>query len=68
MGLFVPSKRPQHRKFDYQPRFYNPEREQKIRERIRIQSHAASRRRSPIGLVYAIILFIFAVFLYTSLS
>lgn len=67
MGLFVPSKRPRHRRFDYQPRFYNPERDQKIRDRIRIQSRAR-RRRSPIGFIYAMILFIFALFLYNSLS
>jgi hypothetical protein len=68
MGLLVPGKRQQNRKFDYQPRFYNPERERKIRERIRIERRVTSRRRSPAGFIYAAILLLIAVYLYTSLS
>jgi hypothetical protein len=68
MGLFVPSKRPGHRRFDYQPRFYNPERDQKIRDRIRIQSRSSTRRRSPMGLVYVVILLVIAIYIYNSLS
>lgn len=68
MGMFLPGKRTQHRRFDYQPRFYDPARDQKIRERIRIQRLATSRRRSPLGLVYALILLLFAIFIYNSLA
>ena len=67
MGIFVNTKRSSHRRFDYQPRFHNPEKEKKLRERIRIHSRA-SRRRSPIGLIYGLILLTFAVYLYQSLT
>ncbi|MEM8487736.1 MAG: hypothetical protein AAF564_19445 [Bacteroidota bacterium] len=63
MGIIFNSKRAKHRKFDYQPRFHNPEKEKKLRERIRIQSRA-SRRRSPVGIIYALVLLTFAAFLY----
>ncbi len=67
MGLFVRTKNVKHRKFDYQPRFYDPEQEKKLAERIRIRSRA-TRRRSPVGLIYALVLLTFAVFLYHSLT
>ncbi len=67
MGIFVRTKRVKHRRFDYQPRFHNPEKEKKLRERIRIRSRA-SRRRSPVGLIYALVLLTFAIFLYASLT
>ncbi len=67
MGIFVRTKSVKHRRFDYQPRFHNPEKEKKLRERIRIRSRA-SRRRSPVGLIYALVLLTFAIFLYTSLT
>ena len=67
MGIFVRTKRVKHRRFDYQPRFHNPEKEKKLRERLRIRSRA-SRRRSPVGLIYALVLLTFAIFLYASLT
>ena len=67
MGIFLNSKRSKHRRFDYQPRFHNPEKEQKLRDRIRIKSRA-SRRRSPLGLIYALVLLTFAIFLYQSFT
>jgi hypothetical protein len=67
MGLFLRTKRVKHRRFDYQPRFYNPEKEQKLRQRIRIRSRA-SRRRSPAGLIYALLLLMLAFYIYKSLA
>ena len=66
MGLFTVSKRQKYKKFDYQPRYFNPEKDQKIRERIRIKTRAR-RRRSPAGLIYFLILLMLAIFIYRGL-
>ncbi len=51
MGLFMPrSRRP--RKFDYEPRFYDPEKEDKLRRRMHVRRGAASKRRNPTKLLY----------------
>ena len=67
MGLFTPTKRVKHRRFSYEPRFYDPEKEKKIKERLRIRSRAR-RRKTPYGLIYSIILLSLAVYIYMSLT
>ena len=67
MGLFTPTKRVKHRRFSYEPRFYDPEKEKKIKERLRIKSRAR-RRKTPYGLIYSIILLSLAVYIYMSLT
>ncbi len=66
MGIFVPRVRVKHKRFDYQPRFHNPEKDKKLKQRIRIRSRAR-RRRSPIGIVYALVLLGFAFYIYQNL-
>ncbi len=66
MSLLRPRQR-KNRRFDYEPRFYNPERERKLKERIRIKSRAR-RRRSPAGIIYFVILLSFAVYVYSQLG
>jgi hypothetical protein len=67
MGLFVPSNRTSHRRFAYRPRFYDPKKDDRIKKRIRIQGRAR-RRRSPIGIIYFLLLLMMAIYIYTSLG
>ncbi len=66
MSLFLPGRRVKHRRFTYEPRFYDPRRDEKLKQRIRIQSRA--RRRSPAGLIYFALLLAMAVFVYMKLG
>ncbi len=67
MGLFGPSKRSRHRRFSYEPRYYDPEREERLSRRMTIMSHSR-RRRSPAGLIYFGMLLAFAIWIYQSIS
>ncbi len=64
MGLFVPGgKRPTARRFDYEPRFYDPTRDETLRQRIRV-ARGARKRSSPtkalyIGALIALVLYLF---------
>ncbi len=66
MGIFIPGKRTSNRRFSYEPRFYDPRKEESIKRRMRIQSRA-QRRRSPAGAVYIAILLLLALYIYTTL-
>ena len=66
MGLFTPSNKAKPRRFDYEPRYYDPSKDERLRRRIRIQSRAR-RRRSPIGLLYLAGLLLFAIYIYNAL-
>ena len=65
MGLFTPGRRAKHRKFSYEPRFYNPEKEEKLKRRMRIQSKV--RRKDPAGLIYFLLLAGLAIWMYLTL-
>ena len=66
MGLFTPSRKTKPRRFDYEPRYYDPSKDERLRRRIRIQSRAR-RRRSPLGLLYLAGLLLFAIYIYNAL-
>lgn len=65
MGMFAQGRRRAPRRFDYEPRFYNPEKEEKLRTRMRV-GRRVSRRRSPAALIYFVILLAFVVYLINS--
>ncbi len=67
MGLFIPNKRATHRRFDYEPRFYDPKREQDIKHRMRVGGKAR-RRPGPAKAVYIAVLLLLALFIYTRLG
>lgn len=67
MGLFVPGRRAQPRRFSYEPRYYNPEKDESIKRRMRIHGRARQRRRTG-GLIYLVALLAFAIYLYNLLS
>jgi hypothetical protein len=66
MGLFVPNKRARHKRFEYEPRFYDPKKEEKLKQRMRV-SRLTSKRRSGAGLIYFAILFAMAIYVYLNL-
>ncbi|MDA0875432.1 MAG: hypothetical protein O3C45_10290 [Bacteroidetes bacterium] len=67
MGLFIPGRRVRNKRFDYEPRFYDPKKDEKLKQRMRIQARNR-RRRSPMGLVYFLLLFGMAVYVYLKLG
>lgn len=64
MGIIGGKKR-KPRKFDYEPRFYDPSKEQDLRRRMRVQRR--SRRRNPTSLLYLLGLLLFTLYLYSVL-
>ncbi|MDA0378379.1 MAG: hypothetical protein O2899_02715 [Bacteroidetes bacterium] len=67
MGLFIPGRRVRNKRFDYEPRFYDPKKDEKLKQRMRIQARNRRRRR-PMGLVYFLLLFGMAVYVYLKLG
>ena len=65
MSLFLPKTR-KPRRFDYEPRYYNPEKEEKLRKRMQV-ARKVRRRRSPIGLLYFAAVLGFVLYLYFTL-
>lgn len=66
MGMFVSNRRSRPRRFDYEPRYYDPTKDEGIKRRMRVQSRAR-RRRDPSGIIYLAMLLILALFIYGSL-
>ncbi len=52
MGLFVPSKRPVPRRFDYEPRFYDPSQDESLRQRLRSARTVRKRSNPTRALLY----------------
>ena len=67
MGLFLPGRRVRNKRFDYEPRFYDPKKDEKLKKRMRIQAHNR-RRRSPMAIVYFLLLGAMAVYFYQQLG
>ena len=64
MGLFTPGRRASHRRYSYEPRYYDPRKDEKLKQRMRIQSQV--RRRRPAGLIYFALLFALCLWMYLS--
>ncbi len=67
MSLFVSNRKAKPRRFSYEPRFYDPTRDESLKRRMRIHSRAR-RRRSPLGLLYFLALLFFAIYIYGALG
>jgi hypothetical protein len=67
MGLFTPSKSRKPKRFDYEPRFYNPDKEEDLKRRMRVKRRK-NRQRSPLSLLYLLGLLAFALFVMYSLG
>lgn len=67
MGLFVPNKRPTPRRFDYEPRFYDPEQETSLRQRLR-GARKVRKRSSPTKALYLGIILVIVLYLLNTLG
>ena len=67
MGMFISNRRSKPRRFDYEPRYYNPKKDESIKRRMRVQSRSR-RRRDPSAVIYLAMLLIVALFIYGSFS
>ena len=67
MGLFIPNRNVRHKRFEYEPRFYDPKKDEKLRQRIRVR-RLTSKRRKGSGIIYFLILFAMAVYVYMNLG
>ena len=67
MGLFIPDRKVKPRRFSYEPRHYDPTKDESLKRRMRIKSRSR-RRRSPVGLLYFLALLLFAIYIYNALG
>lgn len=67
MALFIPGRKVKNKRFDYEPRYYNPKKDEKLKQRMRVTA-LNRRRRSPLGIIYFILLFAMAVYVYQKLG
>ena len=67
MGLFTPGRRAQPRRFNYEPRYYNPEKDESLKRRMRIKSAAHSKRRGS-NYIFLIALLVMAIYVYNLLG
>jgi len=66
MGLFRPGGR-KNKSFSYEPRYYDPEKDEDLKRRMRA-GRKRHNRRSPMSLLYLLGLLLFALFIYHSLG
>lgn len=67
MSIFVKNTRGP-RSFSYEPRYYDPKREENLKRRMRIKSLSRQKRRNPAGIIVFVILLSLAVYIYQSLA
>jgi hypothetical protein len=66
MSLFLKAPRPP-RRFSYEPRYYDPRRDEDLRHRMRHARPAHPRRRHPARLLALVVLLALAAYLYLGL-
>ncbi len=64
MGLFQPGRKP--REFDYEPRHYDPSKDEDLKRRMRVK-RKTSQRRSPTSLLYLVGLLLLTLYIYSVL-
>lgn len=63
--MLIPRTRVKNRRFEYTPRFYDPKEDDRLRQRLRIQSKTR-RGKQPAFIAVAILLAV-AIYIYTQL-
>ena len=67
MGIFIPGKRANNRRFSYEPRYYNPQKDENVKRRLRIMTRSRRRRGPAAGAIYLAALLILALYIYSLL-
>ena len=65
--MFLNKRKVRPRTFSYEPRFYDPTRDESLKRRMRIRTRAR-RRRSPLALIFLVALLFFAFYIYNALG
>jgi hypothetical protein len=68
MSIFQPRAKATYRRFSYEPRYYDPKKDEDLRRRMRIKSLSRRKRRNPSGIFAFLLLFAMAVFIYFQLG
>jgi hypothetical protein len=68
MAIFARGTRKKPRRFSYDPRYYDPRKEEDLRKRMRIRSLSRRPKRSPQGIIFFVILLVLAVWVYLNLG
>ena len=68
MGLLTPGRGMRPKKFDYEPRYYDPKKEEKLKQRMRVKRLSTAKRRSPAGIIYFLLLCAMATYIYIQLG
>lgn len=68
MSIFLPRARAKHRRFSYEPRYYDPKKDEDLKRRMRIKSLSRRKRRNPYGIIVFGILLMMALFMYFQLG
>lgn len=63
MGMFISNRRVRHKQFDYEPRFYDSRKDEKLKQRMRVQ-RMTRKRGKPQGIIYFVMLFATVVYFY----
>jgi len=66
-AMFFPRNRVKNQRFSYEPRYYNPTRDENIRQRMRIQGRSAARRKRPTNLLVILALLVMALYIFFSI-
>lgn len=67
MSAFVKNPRgPRH--FSYEPRFYNPKKEEDLKRRMRVKSLTRPKRRNPLRIIIFMLLLAMASYIYLSMG
>jgi hypothetical protein len=61
-------RKPEHRKFDYTPRYYDPKKDEDSRRRRRVQFERTARRGSHRPMIVLVLIFILAYLVYLNFS
>ena len=67
MALFTPGKKVRNKKFEYLPRFYDPRKDKRLKQRMRIKV-STKHRRSPLTLIIFIVLVAMVAYMYFTLG
>ena len=62
--MLLPRSRPRNRRFSYEPRYYDPKKDEDLRHRMRIRSLSRRKRRNPAGIILFVILLAMALYMY----
>jgi len=62
--MLLPRSRPRNRRFSYEPRYYDPKKDEDLRHRMRIRSLPRRKRRNPAGIILFVILLAMALYMY----